>query len=131
MRRVEVVIEVSRRSFVKRTPKGRVAFVSPWPSPFNYGSVVGTRAPDGDPLDAIVLGPRLARGTRLIVPVVAEFRFLDAGIDDPKLICSALPFGRRERAAVERFFRRYAIAKGLVGRLRGAPGPTRALGFIE
>jgi inorganic pyrophosphatase len=122
---VEVVIDVPRGGFVKRRDDGSVDFVSPAPCPFNYGSVLGTRSGDGDRLDALVLGARLARGTRLRVRVVGRVRFTDAGQDDPKLVCSARPLGRLDRARIAAFFAFYARAKGLLNRLRGKTGPTR------
>lgn len=129
-RSATVVIDVPRGSFVKREDDGSVDFVSPLPSPFNYGHVPGTVADDGDAFDAVVLGPRLARGTRLSVAVRATVGFLDAGRDDPKWICSADPLSEAERRRVEAFFRRYAAAKRLINRVRGKRGETRYLGWL-
>jgi len=122
---IEVVIDVPLGSFVKRTDDGSIDFVSPAPCPFNYGSVPHTRSGDGDRLDAVVLGPRLARGASVRVNVVARVRFTDAGQDDPKLICSGRPLGRLDRAKVTTFFVLYARAKALLNRVRGKVGPTR------
>jgi inorganic pyrophosphatase len=122
---VEVIIEVPKGGFIKRTDDGAIDFVSPAPCPFNYGSVPDTRSGDGDRLDAVVLGPGLARGARVRVNVVARVRFTDAGQDDPKLICSDRPLGRLDRAKVTTFFAVYARAKALLNRVRGKAGPTR------
>jgi inorganic pyrophosphatase len=122
---VEVVIDVPLGGFIKRKDDGGIDFVSPLPCPFNYGSVPDTRSGDGDRLDALVLGPRLARGARVRVKVVAHVRFTDAGQDDPKLICSARPPSAVDRAKIAAFFVVYARAKGLLNRLRGKRGPTR------
>ena len=46
---------------------GTVDFVSPLPSPFNYGSVPDTLSEDGDPLDALLVGPRRPAGYRASV----------------------------------------------------------------
>lgn len=46
---MDIVVEVPKGSFVKRTPEGAVDFVAPLPSPFNYGSVPSVPAPDGKP----------------------------------------------------------------------------------
>ena len=70
--RVEVVIEVPRGSFLKRGSSGSIDFVSPLPCPFNYGSVETLIGLEGDLLDAIVLGPRLALGSRVIGRALAE-----------------------------------------------------------
>jgi inorganic pyrophosphatase len=128
---LEVVIDVPRGGFIKRRDDGRIDFVSPVPCPFNYGSVPDTRAGDGDRLDALVLGARLARGARVRVPVVARVSFTDAGQDDPKLVCSALPLGGGDRARIAAFFAFYARAKGLLNRWRGKTGPTRYGGIEE
>jgi len=57
---LEVVIEVPRGSFVNRD------FISPLPCPFNYGAVPTLLGLEGDLLDAVVLGKRIAYGTRLV-----------------------------------------------------------------
>lgn len=126
----EVVIEVSAWSFVKRRPDGSVDFVSPLPTPFNYGSVIGTQSPDGDPLDALVLGPRMARGARVETCAYAEVDFLDAGLPDPKRICGRPPTAL-DRRRIEAFFRVYAIAKRAMYRLRRTHGDTRYRGLHE
>jgi inorganic pyrophosphatase len=128
---LDVVIEVPLGSFIKRRDDGRVDFVSPVPCPFNYGSVPDTRSGDGDRLDAVVLGPRLPRGARVRVKVVARVRFTDAGQDDPKLIGSDRPLTRVDRAKITAFFTVYARAKGLVNLWRGKAGPTRYGGLEE
>jgi inorganic pyrophosphatase len=128
---LEVIVEVPRGGFIKRRDDGRVDFVSPVPCPFNYGSVPDTCSGDGDRLDALVLGPRLARGARVRVMVVARVRFTDAGQDDPKLICAHRPLGVLDRATIAAFFGFYARAKGLLNRLRGKAGLTRYGGLEE
>jgi hypothetical protein len=56
---------------------------------------------------------------------VGWVRFTDAGQDDPKLIGSARPLGRLDRARITAFFVVYARAKALLNRLRGRTGITR------
>ncbi|MBO6934396.1 MAG: inorganic diphosphatase [Deltaproteobacteria bacterium] len=123
--RVPVVIEVPRFSFVKRDPKGAIDFVSPFPTPFNYGSIPGTLAEDGEPRDVLLLGPRLARGTRTEAEVLGVVRFLDAGVPDPKIVAGP-HLGRRDRPTIDGFFRLYAFAKWCTGRR-----PTRYEGFVD
>lgn len=115
-------------SFLKRGAEG-VEFVSPVPCPFNYGSVVGTRAPDGDALDAVVLGPRLPVGAEVEVPVHGVLRFEDDGVADDKLVCGAAPPRPDERALLVAFFRAYAPARRLLNGLRGRSGCTRSRGY--
>jgi inorganic pyrophosphatase len=122
---LEVVVDVPKGSFIKRNDDGQVDFVSPLPCPFNYGSVPGTVSGDGDRLDALVLGPRLAAGARVTLPVVGRVDFLDAGDSDPKYICSAQPLRRRDRLLVATFFTAYAYLKGALNLVRGKRGPTR------
>lgn len=127
---VEVVVEVSRLDFIKRGHHGEVDFVSPLPCPYNYGSITGVAAPDGDALDAVVLGRRLRRGRRVEVPVRAVIAFLDDGLDDRKVICSRMPLTYRDRVGLLAFFRFYALSKRVLHRGRGRVGETRCLGFI-
>jgi inorganic pyrophosphatase len=129
--RVRVVIDTPRLCFIKRRDDGRVDFVSPLPSPFNYGSVPSTTSHDGDRIDAIVLGPRLARGAEVERDVVAIARFVDAGVDDPKWICSDRPLSAADRALISAFFAIYVRMKRALNTLRGEPGPTRFDGLVE
>lgn len=125
MQRVEVVVEVPRGGLVKRRQDGRVAFVSPLPCPFNYGSVPGSEAADGDPLDALILGPALPVGSRHLVDVHGVVRFVDADRVDDKLVCGPRPdLGDLRR--IRGFFRAYALVKRLA-----RPGSRSAfLGYV-
>lgn len=128
--RVTVTIEAPRGTFTKRRADGSVDFVSPLPSPFDYGCIEGTLAPDGDPLDAIVLGPRRRLGERVEAEVLAVYGFLDRGKLDPKLVCGTPPLRPSQRRAVERFFWLYERLKRTLQRARGQPEPTRVLGWL-
>ncbi len=121
---VIVRVEVPRGSFVKRRSDGSVDFVAPLPSPFNYGSVPGTRSPDGEPLDAILLGPPLPVGHVERRAIVAVVRFVDAGLLDPKLVCGDGPLRPSQRARLATFFRRYALFKTVLNAARGRAGRT-------
>ncbi len=125
------MIEVPRGGFVKRRPDGSRDFVAPLPCPYNYGSVLDTLAPDGDPLDAIVLGPRLQRGEIVAFPLRAVMGFLDGGVQDPKLVCSFAVLTDAERRGIERFFAVYAGFKRVLNFVRGAGSPTRAVGWLD
>lgn len=127
---LEVVIEAPRFTMVKRRADGRIDFVSPVPCPYNYGSIPGRWGGDGDPLDAVVMGPRLTRGTCLKVPVVGVIDFVDGGQADPKVVCSARPLGAAERRGLEAFFTVYALGKRALARARGEGGETRFRGWI-
>ncbi|NOY28178.1 MAG: inorganic diphosphatase [Oligoflexia bacterium] len=130
---LRVRIEVPRGGLVKWGADGEVDYVSPLPCPFNYGSVPDRLAPDGDPADALVLGPRLARGASLSVRAVAIVRFLDNGQRDDKLVCVPADQVGAPRAIelwrVRAFFALYAAVKGALRRVRGRRGPTRYQGL--
>lgn len=122
---MQVRIEAPRGSFVKRRADGRVDYVSPVPVPFNYGSVPGTVGGDGDPLDAIVLGPPLPRGEVVEVEVHGLVRFWDGGRRDDKLVCAPRPPRAWEWGLVTAFFSVFARAKQVLNTVRGVRGVTR------
>lgn len=124
----QVVVEVPRGSRIKRAANGSIDFVSPMASPFNYGSVIDTSSADGEPLDALVLGPPLPLGHRQIWPVHGVVRFVDEGLPDPKLVCGPHPPTAQDEARILAFFRRYAMVKAAFSRLRRR-GPVRFLGL--
>ena len=78
--RLTVQVEVARGDRVKRRPDGSMDFVTPFASPFAYGSVVGTTAPDGDPEDALVVGAEPQRGDCVEYTVWGRVLFVDAGL---------------------------------------------------
>lgn len=126
---VEVRIEVARFGFVKRTPEGAIDLISPLPCPFNYGSVPGTTAGDGDPVDAVVLGARRPAGTLCVLPVRTVVDFWDAGHEDPKLIVADRPLSAGDRWQVTQFFTWYAFLKRGVNTARGLRGETAFRGY--
>jgi inorganic pyrophosphatase len=85
--------------------------------PVNYGFVPQTVAYDGDPFDALVLGPPLPGGEMVSGIVVGLMRMEDAGEPDPKVVLSpAGPDGRPRyrleaqiRKPIEEFFERYKL----------------------
>lgn len=119
------VIEVPRGGRVKRRRDGTIAFVSPLGCPFNYGSLEGTLGEDGDPVDVVVLGPRLAVGACGELPIRARVHFVDVGIADPKYVVSAEPLSLADERRIRRFFRVYALTKAFAARILGRSGPTR------
>ena len=128
---LDVVIEVPRGSFLKRGSTGHVDFVSPLPCPFNYGSVPSYVGLEGDLLDALVLGPRLALGTQIRVRAWGAVTLTDRGMSDDKLICSDHPVTQSERRRVLRFFHFYAKCKGLLNAWRRRPGRNACEGWCE
>jgi inorganic pyrophosphatase len=129
--KLEVVIEVPRGSFVKRGSTGRLDFLSPFPCPFNYGSIEAYLGLEGDLLDAVVLGPRLRKGTRVTVQALGAVGLIDRGIYDDKIICGNIPVSSSQRLLILLFFRFYARCKGLLNFLRGHPGRNDCEGWFE
>ena len=64
--------------------------------PINYGFVPQTVSYDGDPFDALVLGPPLANGTVVRGVPVALMQMSDAGLVDSKVVLA--PTGSHGRA---------------------------------
>ena len=128
---VEVVIEVPRGSFLKRGSNGSIDFVSPLPCPFNYGAVPTHLGLEGDLLDALVLGPRLALGARMRIKAWGAVTLTDRGMSDDKLICSDHPPSPAEYRNVLRFFHFYAKCKGLLNLWRRRPGRNACEGWCD
>jgi inorganic pyrophosphatase len=126
----EITIEVARGGFVKHRPDGSVDLVSPLPCPYNYGSIAGHVAPDGAPLDALVMGERLRVGTLVRARVRAVYGFIDEGVLDPKVVCSTEPLTVKERRGIDRFFKAYVLLKRALQKVRGGKGRIAALGWL-
>ena len=126
---MEVVVEVPRWGFVKRGSNGRIDFVSPLPCPFNYGAIPGWIGLDGDLLDAVVLGPRLAVGTRVSVKVWGAVTLVDRGMADDKLVCSAQPVTAAQWRHLLWYFGFYSVCKWWLNRWRGLPGRNACVGW--
>lgn len=129
--RLEVTIEIPLGGFLKRGYASQVDFVSPFPCPFNYGSVHAFIGGDGDLLDAVVLGPRLRRGKRVSMEAYGAVGFTDRGIYDDKLICGPYPPSVEVRRFILRFFHFYAFCKRILNAFRGQPGPTFCNGWSD
>lgn len=128
---LDVVIEVPKWGFRKRGSDGSLDFVSPLPCPYNYGSVPGLLGLEGDLLDAVVLGPRLRRGSRVRVRAWGAVGLKDRGLYDDKIICAAVAPSPGERNRVLWFFRIYGWAKSLLNLARFQPGPTASTGWCD
>jgi inorganic pyrophosphatase len=128
---IEIVIEIPRGSFLKRGSTGQIDFVSPFPCPFNYGSVPDYLGQEGDLLDALVLGPRLPAGARVRVKAWGAVILRDRGMVDDKLVCSERPVTSRQRRWVLRFFAFYALCKGLLNVVRRRPGRNACEGWCS
>lgn len=128
---LEVVIEIPRGSFLKRGSTGELDFISPFPCPFNYGSIDQYIGLEGDLLDAVVLGPRLQRGKRVTVHAVGAVGLTDRGMYDDKIICRTDPATPQQRFLILLFFRFYAKCKGVLNFFRGRPGRNACDGWCD
>ena len=87
-------VEKSDGSLAWEYKNGKPRVVQYLAYPGNYGMIPRTSLPehlggDGDPLDVLLLGPRLARGTIIAVRPVGVLRLLDDGERDDKIIAIA------------------------------------------
>ncbi|MBE9538709.1 MAG: inorganic diphosphatase [Proteobacteria bacterium] len=128
---VEVVIEIPRGSFLKRGSSGHIDFISPIPCPYNYGSIHQYIGGEGDYLDAVVLGPRLAAGTRVQVNAYGSVGLSERYMSDDKLICSVMPITDSDRRNILLFFNIYAACKGFLNVLRGQKGRSSCDGWDD
>lgn len=128
---VKVIIEIPKWSFLKRGTSGHLDFLSPFPCPFNYGSVPTHIGGEGDLLDAVVLGPKLSLGKAVEVRAWGSVGLHERHMYDDKLICSTEPVTLRQRQQVLRFFRLYARCKGILNIVRGQSGKCWCAGWGE
>ena len=105
--------------------------MSPLPCPFNYGSAPAFIGREGDLLDVVVLGPRLAAGATLRLPAWGAITLTDRGMSDEKVVCSAHEPTIRERAWLLRFFAFYACCKALLNVWRARPGRNACDGWCS
>ena len=86
----------------------------------------GTVAEDGEPIDALVLGPRLSAGELCRRSVLGIVSFQDAGLRDDKLVCGTGPElgSAATRLSIRAFFLVYAAAKLCLNLCRGRRGRT-------
>ena len=85
--------EVSKtgQSIEWKTKEGKLRVVQYLAYPANYGMIPRTLLPvesggDGDPLDAVVLGPTLERGVVVLVRPIGVLRLIDDGERDDKIV---------------------------------------------
>ena len=129
---VTITIEIPRWSFAKYTlsePGGQLEFISPLPCPFNYGFVAGHLGGDQMPLDAIVMGGRLARGSEVQTEVRAFVHFVDNDENDDKLVCSSHVLRSWEVMLLKTGFPVYVRMKRFVNWCKGKRGKTHSDGL--
>lgn len=118
---------------------GKPRVVQYLPYPGNYGMIPQTLLPeesggDGDPLDIIVLGPSVPRGTVLDVRIIGMIRMLDGGEQDDKLIGVMRDSHFGDIRTILELEERYTGAAGILedwfSHYKG-PGVMQAGGLVE
>jgi inorganic pyrophosphatase len=94
--------------------------------PVNYGFVPQTVSYDGDPFDALVLGPPLANGTAVRGVPVALMQMRDGGIVDAKVVLSPVDGSGRARRALS-LEQRQAVAAYFSRYKRHEPGAATSV----
>lgn len=115
----------------------------PFVYPFDYGFVEGSRARDGDPLDAVVLSSdKLMPGTRIMCHAIGVLEMCDQAGNDPKVIAVPQPdidpvYGKYKTIkdvpteiirSIKYFFKNYKTADpgkwSRIGKLKGKKTAT-------
>ncbi|NUM55037.1 MAG: inorganic diphosphatase [Candidatus Hydrogenedentes bacterium] len=65
---------------------GKPRIVQYLPYPCNYGMIPGTSAADGDPIDAVILGPAVPRGSIVPTRIIGLLKLTDKGEQDDKIV---------------------------------------------
>jgi len=131
---VDVVIEIPAWSFRKahyQDGEFQEQFVSALPCPFNYGFAPGTMTEEGDPLDVIVIGPRLRQGDMVGVTPSLRVEFLDRGRRDDKMVArlDGAPLTPWDHLVLRVFFCLYVPLKWMIDLIQGARGPTGVVAY--
>jgi inorganic pyrophosphatase len=112
---MKVLVETPKWSFIKyRHVDGKFVtdFLSPLPTLFNYGYIMGSVGADGMPKDAILLGPRLRQGTQVDANQLGTVYFTDDGVEDDKVMVSVSRYVRiRDMILIHLFFTCYMVFK--------------------
>lgn len=66
--------------------KNKPRIIKYLPYPFNYGMIARTLGGDGDPLDAIIIGDTIKRGSIPRVKIIGILKMKDKGEQDDKII---------------------------------------------
>ena len=142
--------EVAKESgnLVWELRKGKPRQVKYLGYPGNYGMIPQTLLPeadggDGDPLDILVLGPAVPRGSVQRVQVIGLLRMLDKGEQDDKLIAVPTQGVFRKIDSIEELDEKFPGVSDIVNtwfanykgqdkiQIQGYAGPAKALEVLE
>jgi inorganic pyrophosphatase len=107
--------------------------------PGNYGMIPRTLLPeelggDGDPLDVLVLGPALPRGSSVRARPIGILRMLDGGEQDDKIVAVLLDSNLGEVSSIEELEHEYGGVTEIIelwfSNYKG-PGETESRGFSD
>lgn len=119
--------------------QGKPRVVSYLGYPGNYGMVPGTCLPkelggDGDPLDVIVIGPAVPRGSVVKARPIGVLKMLDDGEQDDKIIALLLDSPLNEISTIEELEREYKGITDIIeiwfSNYKG-PGEMQSKGFSD
>lgn len=127
------MVNESGRLVWERRPGGARRVVPYLAYPANYGIVPSTAADDGDPLDVLVLGPALPRGSVWSVRPVGVLRLTDDGATDDKVLAVRPGGPLGEVQSMEALRQRYPGAARILRtwfqNYKGAAGNLQSRGF--
>ncbi len=118
---------------------GRPRIVSYLAYPGNYGMIPRTLLPkdlggDGDPLDVLVLGPAVPRGSVVKARAIGVLKMLDDGERDDKVVAVLLDSDMGQARSVEELKRRFNGAAQIIeiwfSNYKG-PGKMESRGFAS
>ena len=133
----EVDKETGQMQWDKKKGKYRVVNYLAYPG--NYGFIPQTildksQGGDGDPLDVLVLGEALPRGTVVKIKAIGMLNLLDRGEHDDKIIAVAIDSPMRKLKNMKNLRKPYPGADNIIGtwflNYKG-PGKIVTNGFVD
>ncbi len=152
---VHAIIETCKNSphkYALKNKYGIIALKEVLPDgmhwPYDYGFIPGTLAPDGDPLDILVITQEgLFSGCLVTVRVLGAIRELKNGIENDRLISTLLPSKGAPQPSddykdiadvpepllleIKNFLKSYSEQQGNRIKIKGTVNATRALRIVE
>lgn len=127
---MKIIVDTPKWGFIKKKDDGSIDYISPFPCPFNYGSILDTEGEDGDREDIVVLGKKLKSGTQdCLANRVAIVSFYDKGEFDPKHIYSDKELNTIDKLKLYSFFSLFSVLKLVLNAVKGKKGKTKFVGI--
>ncbi len=152
---VHAIIETSKNSphkYALKSKYGIIALKEVLPDdmhwPYDFGFVPGTKAPDGDPLDILVITQQgLFSGCLATVRVLGAIRESKNGTENDRLIATLLPSEGAPQPSddyfdiddipgplleeIRSFLKRYSQGQGNKVKIKGTVGAERAMQIVK